>query len=139
MTIDFSEDGKLKLMIIDYLEDILDKCIKYGMTSTALWPAYETLFKVDEKTTKLNNKDGNFFHKITARLLYASKRARPDIHFAISFLCTHVKTPDKHAMVKLKRVIEYFRKTILSHWYWDGMNLGILYGAFTHPLLLILT
>jgi hypothetical protein len=47
-----------------------------------------------------------------AKLLFLSKRARPDIQLAVSFLCTRVKKPDMDDYQKLCRVIKYLRNTI---------------------------
>ena len=107
MLIDFSEDGRVIFLMIDYLEDILTECTDYDMNGTAVWPAHEDLFKIDENSQKLSSVDGNFFHRIVAKLLFAAKQARPDIQLAVSFLCTRVKCPDVDDMQKLKRCIEY--------------------------------
>ncbi len=54
-------------------------------------PAESNLFDHDEKTEKM--KDNLFFHRIVAKLLYLSKRARPDILLAVQYLTTRVKSP----------------------------------------------
>jgi hypothetical protein len=43
-------------------------------------------------------------------LLFAAKRARPDIQTAIAFLCTRVKAPDVDDYKKLSRVVKYLLK-----------------------------
>lgn len=107
MLIDFSEDGKVIFLMIDYFEDVLFECTEYNMTSTAIWPAHEDLIKIDEIANKLSTVDGDFVHRIVAKLLFVAKGARPDIQLAVSFLCTRVKCPDIDDMRKLKRCIEY--------------------------------
>ena len=52
------------------------------------------------------------FHRIVAKLLYVSKRARPDIDLAVSFLCTRVADPTKGDKKKLKRLLYYVNETI---------------------------
>jgi len=52
------------------------------------------------------------FHRIVAKLLYVTKRARVDILLAIAFLCTRVADPDVHDWKKLKRVLQYLRGTL---------------------------
>ena len=47
-----------------------------------------------------------------AKLLFAAKRARPDLQTAIAFLCTRVKSPDLDDWKKLIRVLSYLRDTI---------------------------
>ena len=46
------------------------------------------------------------FHKIVAKGLFASKRARPDILQAITYLCTKVKAPNENDWLKLRRMME---------------------------------
>ena len=52
------------------------------------------------------------FHRMVARLLFAAKRARPDIQVAVAYLCTRVKYPNEADYDKLRRVIKYIRRTI---------------------------
>jgi hypothetical protein len=51
------------------------------------------------------------FHTLTAKLLFLSKRARPDLQQAVGFLTTRVKEPDEDDWKKLNRVIKYLRGT----------------------------
>ncbi len=44
---------------------------------------------------------------MVARLLYLSKRARPDILTAVRYLCTRVKWSSKNDQEKLFRVLGY--------------------------------
>lgn len=54
----------------------------------------------------------DIFHRLVARLLFASKGARPDLQVAIAFLCTHVCKPTQQDHKKLARVIQYLERTI---------------------------
>ena len=112
IVIDFSVQGKVMFTMFDYLEVIVVECESKGWTKEAVWSAHKHLFEVRDEAANLNDKDAEFFHRITARLFYAGKRARPDIQLAISFLYTRVKSPDVDDMNKLKRVLEYIRTTI---------------------------
>eukprot|EP00980_Cylindrotheca_fusiformis_P003597 scaffold800_cov138-Cylindrotheca_fusiformis.AAC.2 len=49
---------------------------------------------------------------ITAKLLFVSRRARPDIQVAISFLTSRVTKADRDDWKKLKRVLQYLNWTI---------------------------
>jgi len=51
------------------------------------------------------------FHSTTAKLLYLSKRARPDILLPVSFLTTRVQSPNKDDWGKLQRVLKYLNGT----------------------------
>ena len=53
------------------------------------------MFQVNEQAKKLGKSDAETFHKYVAKLLFAAKRARPDIQTAIAFLCTRVQAPDE--------------------------------------------
>ena len=51
------------------------------------------------------------FHKFVAKLLYLSKRVRPDISVAVSFLCTRVTKATAEDERKLDRVMKYLNGT----------------------------
>jgi hypothetical protein len=74
------------------------------------------------KQAPLNEKESDFFHRTTARLLFAAKRARPDLQVAVAYLCTRVKCPSQSDYRKLARVIKYLRLTISIPLVlgWDG-------------------
>jgi hypothetical protein len=121
ITIDYSEKEKVKFMMYDYLEDILNE-MPDDMNGTAPTPASNNLFDVDEESPSLNEKESDFFHRTTARLLFAAKRARPDLQVAVAYLCTRVKNPNQSVYRKLARVIKYLRLTIFIPLIlgWDG-------------------
>ena len=52
--------------------------------------AKHNLFEIDEGAKRLSERSSNIFHHIVAKLLFVSKRARPDIDLTISFLCSRV-------------------------------------------------
>ena len=111
MTIDYSEDGKVKFTMYDYLEDILVEAPD-DMDGTAVTVASDHLFTVNPDCEKLDPETADYYHRTVARLLFASKRARPDLQTAVAFLCTRVACSDKDDYKKLKRVIQYIRDTI---------------------------
>jgi hypothetical protein len=80
MTLDYTIRGQVKIMMIDYVEEILtafDKADpKGGGTKTSAAP--ETLFKIDKDCEKLQPSKAVEFHNLVAKTLYATKRARPD-------------------------------------------------------------
>jgi hypothetical protein len=121
ITIDYSDKGKVKFTMYDYLEDILAE-MPADMKGTAPTPASDNLFDVDETSPALNEKESDFFHRTTARLLFAAKRARPDLQVAVAYLCTRVKSPSQSDYRKLTRVIKYLRLTVSIPLVlgWDG-------------------
>jgi hypothetical protein len=121
ITIDYSESDKVKFTMYDYLEDILSE-MPDDMRGTAPTPASNNLFNIDDDSPALNEKESDFFHRTTARLLFAAKRARPDLQVAVAYLCTRVKSPNQSDYRKLTRVIKYLRLTISIPLVlgWDG-------------------
>jgi hypothetical protein len=111
MTIDYSEENVVKFTMYDYLEDILAESPD-DMKGMAVTPAHSKLFQVNQECEKLDPKTMDWFHRTVARLLFASKRARPDLQTAVAYLCTRVACPDKDDYGKLKKLIEYLRESI---------------------------
>ena len=114
MNIDFSGNDHVRITQYDFLEDILNKTNEHfgGMNGTSVTPAVSDVFTVDEASRPLSKEQAEYFHCITARLLFASKRARPDLLVAVAYLCTRVKSPTMSDYLKLLRVIRYIRATI---------------------------
>jgi len=110
MTLDFSERGIAKIDMKQYITNILDE-MPIEMAGVCTTPAANHLFEVDPEAEKLNDQTKEFFHHVTAQLLFLCKRARPDIQTAIAFLCTRVQHPDCDDYKKLARVIKYLRST----------------------------
>ena len=109
MVFDFNETGKVKVSMGKYINDILDEYS--DIKGTAKTPAEADLFTIDETSLPLDKSDSEYFHSLVAKLLYGSKRTRPDLLTAISFLCTRVRSPTVQDMSKLHRVIKYLRYT----------------------------
>jgi hypothetical protein len=86
MTIDFSMGGKVKFIMNDYMyvEVLIDE-IPEEFTGHAATPAANHLCQVNYKAEKLNDENSEKFHHLTAKLLYLSKRARPDLQTAVAF------------------------------------------------------
>ena len=111
MTFDFSEKGKVKIDMIDYMCGMVDDfSTKFKPTDTAPNPAAEDLF-AEGTGPKLDKEQANEFHTFVAKGLFACKRARPDIHTAITALCTRVKTPNRDDWKKLHRLLKYINGT----------------------------
>ena len=89
-------------------------------------PASDNLLDVDKDSPQLSGKDADFFHQTTARLLFAAKRAKPDLQVAIAYLCTRVKSPSQPDYCKLTRantLDSWFGCTVLpSYCHADGLS-----------------
>jgi len=90
MTIDYSEKGKVKFTMPDYIDTLLDECPS-DFDGTAITPASNYLFNINDKAEMLDDDHSTEYHHLTAKLLYLCKRARPDLQTAVAFLCTRVK------------------------------------------------
>ena len=85
MTINYSEDGKVKFMMCDYVQGILDGA-PIEMDGLAITPTASNLFTVRKEADKLDDACSEIYHHITAQLLYLCQCARPDLQPAIAFL-----------------------------------------------------
>jgi hypothetical protein len=108
MTIDYSEEGKVKFIMQNYVDGILEEAPD-EMEGRAVTPATTNLFTVREDVEKLDDQRAETYHHLTAKLLYLCKRARPDLQTAVSFLTTRVTGPDEDDWKKLARCIRYLR------------------------------
>jgi Reverse transcriptase (RNA-dependent DNA polymerase) len=110
MTIDYSTPGKVKIGMVDYVRNMLDK-LPEDMKGESATPAANHLFQVDNAAEKLSSDKSIMFHHNAAKLLFLCKRACPDVQTATAFLCTRVKAPDIDDYKKLGRVMHYLRTT----------------------------
>jgi hypothetical protein len=104
MTLDYREDGKVKILTIDYIQKMLAK-LPDDMNGEATTPAANHLFEVDESADKLDEETAQLFHHNVAKLLFLCKRARPDVQAAVAFLTTRVQQPVVDDYKKLGRTM----------------------------------
>ncbi len=120
MTLDFATSKIVKVTMLKYVDEIIgswDKaCCELNDEYKAVsgckriaTAAQDNLFKVDEDVVKLDQARAKAFHNITAKGIYVTKRARPDIFLSIAFLTTRVKGPDIEDWRKLCHLVEYLR------------------------------
>ena len=113
LTIDFSMPGNVVFSMFDYLEDIIvEALLDLKMGPKHKTPASKNLFHIENMSALLCTEKAELFHQLVARLLFASKRARPDIQVVVAFLCTRVKSPTEEDYKKLGRLIRYIGETI---------------------------
>ena len=79
MDIEFTGNGEVQILMKDYILEALEM-FPEDCTGKAVTPARNHLFKVDPTMTKLSEERRALLHSITAKLLFVSKRARPDSH-----------------------------------------------------------
>ncbi len=146
MTLDFSTKHQEKILMIDYVKDVVAawdkiaskeddegfKLVKAKSSRKGRSTAPDDLFRVYEDTEKLPTARATSFHNIVAEALYLVKRARPDAAVAIAFLTTQVQAPDVDDWRKLEHLVQYLRATVdmplilgadgtgLLNWYVDA-------------------
>jgi hypothetical protein len=104
MEIDFSEKGKVKISMTEYVESMLEVFPeKIKSTDNAVTPASDGLFN-EGQGKKLNEERADAYHTMVAKALLLCKRARPDIQPTIAVLCTWVKGPNEADWAKLVRL-----------------------------------
>jgi hypothetical protein len=91
-----------------YLQQILNNISNLGRKAI---PGGRETFQVTVDSESLNKEDAEWYHTITAKLLYLAKRARPDILTVVSFLCTRVTKPTVEDKKKLMHVLGYLHTT----------------------------
>jgi hypothetical protein len=105
------KDGTVTILMKEYLKEAIADS---GMDASkvAPTPAKKDLFTVDDGSEQLDERQGEFFHSIVAKLLYVSKRAHTDAQLAIAFLCTRVSCSTEQDWKKLIRLLQYFNGTL---------------------------
>lgn len=106
ITIDFSKHDCVSFTMYDFIEDVLKEASD-NMNGTAVTPASDNFFEVNDNSVQLDDQKAAYFHIMTTRLLFACNMARRDIQVAVAFLCTRVKSPNINDYCKLTRLIKY--------------------------------
>ena len=111
MTFDYSISGKVKITMANYIKDVLEGCA--DIPGTTDFPAHNNLFRIrlTKDSSLLGDKDRERFHSLVAQLLYLSKRVRPDLLVAVSFLTKRVLSPQQDDWNKLQQAVRYLRQT----------------------------
>jgi hypothetical protein len=134
MSFDFAVKGSVRVSMSHYIMTLL---LEYEVTGHAVTPAEEWLFEVRD-AAPLSNAERERFHSAVAKLLFLSKRVRPDILTAVSFLTTRVQTPDEDDLKKLGRVLKYLNMTkdlcmVLAPSCIDEVDIYVDASYGTHP------
>ena len=111
MNIKIREDKKIEMEMKSQIEEAIE-WLGEDIDSTPKSPANRNLFSEKEGAEELIGEKSDTFHSIVAKLLYISKRARPDIEVAVAYLCTRVSKSTDDDWKKLKRVLGFLKGTI---------------------------
>jgi hypothetical protein len=89
-TINYTVPNKKVIINMDhYVDELLESVPEEMANGVATTPVATYLYDVDQEVEKLGSQQAEMFHTtITAKLLFLSKRARPDLQQVIGFLTT---------------------------------------------------
>ena len=119
------------LYYINEIMECLDKAERKS-SGTKSSAAPLNMFVVDEDCEKLSKEKSEKFHKIIAKMLFATKRAWADTVTAISYLTKIVRELDQSDWLKMVHLFKYVRFTkdlpltlsvdnsLMLKWYIDG-------------------
>jgi Reverse transcriptase (RNA-dependent DNA polymerase) len=93
-------NGIAEITMREYLEESISEP-GLNISRVAASPAKRDLFEVDEGATALERQAADAFHRVAAKLLYVSLRARGDLLPAVSFLSTRVSKSTTQDQAKL--------------------------------------
>ena len=109
MKLDFSSKGKLKIDMQHHIKDMSeDFPVKLKSTDTALTPANESLFSVDN-SKPVDKSQAEQCHTFVAKGLFVSKRGRPDTQPATAGSCTQAQEPNEGDWTKVVKTHEVFK------------------------------
>ena len=111
MDLDLSSKGEVKISMVPYILDAIETFGEDCSTPVGS-PAAKYLLTVRPKSEPLPEEKRKLFHKVVAKLLYITKRARPDLIVAVNFLCGRVTKATKDDWNKLHRCLRYLKSTI---------------------------
>ena len=132
MTIDFLDIGKVKIIMYDYVDEMIDE-LPTGMIGESVTPASNHLFEIrkdNDDDQLLTSELSEEFQHLVAKTLFLSKQARPDLQTAVAFLTTRVKAPNDRK--NLSKFMKYLQDTrylpliledddsVVLKWYIDG-------------------
>jgi Reverse transcriptase (RNA-dependent DNA polymerase) len=112
MDIMFRADKTVTISMRQYIKDTIDESGIIFNADGVATPAKHDLFVIDETSEKLSPVRSELFHRLVAKLLYLSKRSRPDIQLAVAFLTTRVSCSTEEDWLKLHRVLLYLKGTL---------------------------
>jgi Reverse transcriptase (RNA-dependent DNA polymerase). len=110
MVLDVMKNGEIKMRMDGYVDSVLSSFPEYDSIRKSTTPASINLFKPGSGRL-LCETDKKRFHTTTAKLLYLSKRTRPDIQLPVLYLCTRVKEPTVDDDTKLLKILGYLKLT----------------------------
>ena len=110
---DYTTFGQANIIILEYIDEILytfDKAdLLSGFNNSSAVP--DITFKVNKYYKNLNAKQSMEFHHLVAKILFATKKDRPNTCTIVSFLTTLVIEPDNYNWSRVVHLMKYVRST----------------------------
>ncbi|KAA8497460.1 Copia protein [Porphyridium purpureum] len=111
MVFDYNQPGQVTVRMPAYADKIIEQAEPFVLGKVGgKTPALDDLFQVQDSPL-LAASSARAFHTTACQLLYLSKRARPDLLVAASFLTGRVQAPTEQDREKLRRVVQYLQGT----------------------------
>ena len=85
--------GEAKILMANYIKESLE-AFPEDCSKSVKTPAASYLFEINDECAKISETDRKVLHSIVAKLLFVTKRARPDISVPIAFLTSRVTKAD---------------------------------------------
>ena len=82
--------------MFDYFEDVIAEAAEDLKNSHSYYHGNNQLFKVDSDSPSMQPKDAELLYCHIVRLLFTSKRSRPDIQSFVAYLSTTVRSSMDH-------------------------------------------
>ena len=110
MTLDYSDKGKLKVDMRDYIRS-MEREWPYEIKKESK-PWNGNLFKIDKNSKPLSEEVAKICHRFIMKNMFLCKRGRSDVEVGISFLSGRVREPTEQDFRKLSRIINFLVTTI---------------------------
>ena len=128
MTIYFTNIGKVKMTMYDYVDKMISK-LPTKMIGESATPAFNYLFEIcdkDDAGQLLTLKMSEEFYHLVAKTLFLSKQVKPNLQTAVAFFTTRVKSPDNNDQKKFSKLIKYLQETRYLPLILEGDDSGVL-------------
>ena len=110
MNLIYNSNGTVTIYMRDYVKESIAE-FPETIDRAAVNPAAANLFEVRPDIPRLSHDQSAIFHRIVAKLLFVSKRGRPDIQVPIAFLTTGTTKSNEDDWKKLRRLMRYLNDT----------------------------
>ena len=94
MKLDYTEKGKLKVDMKDYIKDMI-VTFPGELSSKTQCPWNTSLFNDNNQSESLDKHRKEIFHTFVMKCMFLGKQAKPDVLVGISYLITRVQNPNK--------------------------------------------